>query len=204
MSTTTSSATELGKRQLRQALRLRRRGLSSGAQRFAARQLALRAQRQPWYIRARSLVLYIAADGEIDPQILLRHALAQGKRVYLPQLRSGNRLGFGEYRAGMRLRRNRFGIPEPLLRRHLSLEKLDLVLLPLVAFDRRGNRLGMGGGFYDRTLAGLCSAYVSRANTPRLIGLAHAFQEVENLSSQSWDVPLNGILTNSGWLAIRR
>jgi 5-formyltetrahydrofolate cyclo-ligase len=62
----------------------------------------------------------------------------------------------------------------------------------------------MGGGFYDRTFARLRSTYLSRANTPRLIGLAHSFQQVENLSSQSWDIPLHGILTDSGWLATGR
>ena len=195
---------ELSKRQLRLLLRARRRGLSRGQQRRAAQRLAARAQRQPWYIKARSLAMYMAADGEIDPQVLMHCALAQGKRVYLPQLRAGNRLGFGEYRAGMRLRRNRFGIPEPLFCRQVSLLALDVVLLPLVAFDRNGNRLGMGGGFYDRTFARWRRTYISRANVPRLIGLAHALQQAENLASQSWDVPLGGVLTDAGWLSIDR
>ncbi|HSB96160.1 MAG TPA: 5-formyltetrahydrofolate cyclo-ligase [Spongiibacteraceae bacterium] len=198
----TESAVQLSKRQLRQLVRARRRALRPGEQRRAAFKLAQRAQRQPWYIRARSLVLYMAADGEIDPRVLMRQALAQGKRVYLPQLCRDGSLLFGEYRAGMRLRRNCFGIAEPVLRRKVSLLELDVVLLPLVAFDRSGNRLGMGGGFYDRTFARWQRIYTSRANAPRLIGLAHGFQQVDNLASQSWDVPLSGVLTDADWLSI--
>jgi 5-formyltetrahydrofolate cyclo-ligase len=200
----TVSDVQSSKRQLRQLLRARRRVLRAGGQRRAAFKLAQRAQRQAWYIRARSLAVYMAADGEIDPRVLMRCALAQGKRVYLPQLHKGNRLVFAEYRAGMRLRRNRFGIAEPPLRRQVSLLDLDVVLLPLVAFDRHGNRLGMGGGFYDRTFARRQRIYASRANAPRLIGLAHGFQKVENLASQSWDVPLSGVLTDADWLSIDR
>lgn len=200
----TESDVQLSKRQLRQIVRARRRALSAGAQRRAAFKLAQRAQRQTWYIRARSLALYMAADGEIDPRMLMRQALAQGKRVYLPQLCGDGSLLFGEYRSGMRLRRNCFGIPEPVLRKKVSLLELDVVLLPLVAFDARGNRLGMGGGFYDRTFARWQRIHASRANAPHLIGLAHGFQKMENLASQSWDVPLAGVLTDTGWLSIDR
>jgi 5-formyltetrahydrofolate cyclo-ligase len=191
------------RRELRLSMRARRRRLSRGQQRLAAQRLARRATRQSWYIRARSLALYLAADGEIDPQVLIGRALADGKRIFLPQLRAGNRLGFAEYRRGARLRRNRFGIPEPLRGRQVALRELDVVLMPLVAFDGRGNRLGMGGGFYDRTFARLRQPYCSGANAPRLIGLAHGFQQVAGLVQQSWDVPLNGTLTDNGWIAVR-
>src|SRR5690349_11065873 len=123
---------ELNKRQLRQLLRARRRALNRGAKNRASQRLAQRAQRQPWFIHARSLALYIAADGELDPRYLLRAALASGKRVYLPQLLSGYRLGFGEYRQGMRLLRNRFGIPEPQLVNRSNSTRVDVVCLPLV------------------------------------------------------------------------
>jgi 5-formyltetrahydrofolate cyclo-ligase len=82
----------------------------------------------------------------------------------------------------------------------VPLRKLDVVLLPLVAFDRRGNRLGMGGGFYDRTFA---PRGRGRVSAPRLIGLAHGFQQVAELVDQPWDVPLRGVLTDSGWLETR-
>lgn len=199
----TADAMALERRVLRRAMRARRRALASGRQRHAAQRLARHLVRQPWYAQARSLALYIAADGEIDPHPAMLAALNDGKRIFLPQLLPGDRLAFREYRPGARLRRNRFGIPEPWRGRLLSPLQLDVVLLPLVAFDRRGNRLGMGGGFYDRTLAEARQRGRWRANAPRLVGLAHGFQQVESLESRSWDVPLSGVLTERGWVAAR-
>lgn len=191
------------RRELRRAMRARRRALAPGRQRRAARLLVQRIVRRPWYIRACGIAAYIAADGEIDPAALIRRALRDGKRIYLPQLLAGNRLAFREYRAGDRLHRNRFGIPEPRDTRRVALSELDVVLLPLVAFDRRGNRLGMGGGFYDRTFAGLRRR--GRGNAvPRLVGLAHGFQQVAGLAQQDWDVPLDDVVTERGWIAARR
>src|SRR5687767_13746260 len=97
------------------------------------------------------------------------------------------------------MRRNRFGIPEPTGRR-CAPQQLDLVLLPLVAFDRRGARLGMGGGFYDRTFAFL---RVAGRRKPRLVGLAHHFQEVAQLPREPWDVPLAAIVTERGWVSVK-
>jgi 5-formyltetrahydrofolate cyclo-ligase len=188
------------RRELRRSMRARRRALTSGQQRRAAQLLAQRMVRRPWYIHARGIAAYIAADGEIDPAALIQRALDDGKLVYLPLLRPGNRLAFGEYRAGDRLRRNRFGIPEPLGARRVALNKLDVVLLPLVAFDRHGNRLGMGGGFYDRTFARQRSG---GSGMPNLVGLAHGFQQVADLAIQPWDVPVRGVLTDDGWVATR-
>jgi 5-formyltetrahydrofolate cyclo-ligase len=182
------------RRELRRHMRARRRALDVVSQRRAAHRLVRRMVLQSWYKRSRTLALYIAADGEIDP------AWADGKRVFLPQLRVGNRLVFREYRRGARLRRNRFGIPEPLQGRTIVPSELDVVLLPLVAFDRRGNRLGMGGGFYDRTFARLRRRSIG---APGLIGLAHGFQQVAELADQPWDVPLRGVLTDDGWFAAR-
>jgi 5-formyltetrahydrofolate cyclo-ligase len=188
------------RRELRRLMRARRRALLPTQQRCAAQRLVRRLVLQSWYRRARTLALYMAADGEIDPARVLERAWADGKRVFLPQLRVGNRLGFREYRQGARLRRNRFGIPEPLSGRRLLPIELDIVLVPLVAFDRRGNRLGMGGGFYDRTFAGRRRRNV---RAPSLIGLAHGFQQVSELVEQPWDVPLRGVLTDDGWFAAR-
>src|SRR5690606_40461575 len=66
--------------------------------------------------------------------------------------------------------------------------------LPLVAFDARGNRLGMGGGFYDRTFA---RAPRARTLRPRLVGLAHHFQQVASLPAEPWDIPLDAIATDA-------
>jgi 5-formyltetrahydrofolate cyclo-ligase len=145
---------------------------------------------------ARRIALYWPNDGEMDTQLLLKRLKRMRKRCYLPMLSSlsHDRLWFVP--VGARLRNNCFGIPEPMApaRARLRAAELDLVFLPLVGFDRRGNRLGMGGGFYDRTFAFLRAHGAWRR--PRLIGLAHACQEAERIEAAAWDVPLAAIVTD--------
>ncbi len=95
------------------------------------------------------------------------------------------------------MRRNRFGIPEPLTHKrvHVPPWGLDLICMPLVAFDRQGNRLGMGGGFYDRSLAYRRGR--QSWHKPRLLGIAHALQEVAELEPRPWDIPLSGVATEA-------
>ncbi len=108
-----------------------------------------------------------------------------------------NRLWFSEYKFGDKLIRNRYGIFEPDIRRRKPIPAwgLDLLLLPLVAFDASGNRIGMGGGFYDRTFAYLKTR--NRWHTPKLIGIAHELQHIDSIEPNAWDIPLNGIVTES-------
>lgn len=153
--------------------------------------------------RARRIALYWPADGEIDPRPLMQLTSARDKRFYLPVLSPLTRhtgrglLWFARYRPGERLRPNRFGIPEPVGRGPHLLKacRLDLVILPLVGFDALGNRLGMGGGFYDRTFA--FRHRRARWRRPRLIGVAHECQRLERIDLRPWDVPLDAILTES-------
>ena len=189
--------------QLRRALRQARRALTAAQQRDAARDLYRQLAQHPLFRRARHIALYLPNDGEIDPRLLLREAQRRGKRTYLPVLHAWprTRMVFQRIAPGERLRANRFGIPEPRIdrRRQRPVWALDLVMLPLVGFDDAGGRLGMGGGFYDRSLA-----YQARRQTwkkPRLLGLAHECQKVDRLVQASWDVPLSGTVTGNGWYA---
>lgn len=177
-----------------------RRALPIRVQRLHARQAGRIYRRSPLFLRYRRIGLYIANDGELDPAPIAACALAAGKRLYLPVLRRfpGGSLWFSDYPPGARLRNNRFGIPEPDLRTHPPLPPwgLDVVLMPLVSFDASGNRLGMGGGFYDRTLAYLHHRRCWRR--PLLIGLAHECQRSRQLPRRPWDIPLDGVLTENG------
>jgi 5-formyltetrahydrofolate cyclo-ligase len=145
------------------------------------------------------IACYLAVDGELDTLPLLQRACRLGKEIYLPILpaRASDRLKFARYRPGDRLVNNRFGIPEPMAgtRRILAPAKLDLVMAPLVAFDADGNRLGMGGGYYDRTFAYLHQR--TRWVKPRMIGIAYDFQRQAHLPAQPWDVPLHAIATET-------
>ena len=181
---------------LRRELRAARRALSPRQQFQHAASVACRLVRLPVFRRARRIALYWPADGELDPRPLLARAHRLSKVCYLPVLRPrpDRRLWFAPYAPGAPLRLNRFGIPEPRGHQGLRLARhLDLLLMPLVGFDADCNRLGMGGGFYDRTLA-----YLRRhraANRPRLIGLAHACQQVDHIEPQPWDIPLEAVVT---------
>lgn len=185
---------------LRREMRTLRRALSPQQQHQAAQQLLTRFRSHPLFLRSRHIAFYLANDGELDLSPLIEAAWQMGKRCYLPILSPlyHNHLWFAPYRPDSRLQANRFGIPEPICtwQQTRAVWSLDLVLTPLVAFDAAGNRLGMGGGYYDRTLA-----YLRRRqywHKPRLIGAAHGFQQVEQLPVASWDVPLHGILTEQG------
>ncbi len=189
---------------LRRELRARRRALDPSARRRAAQTLARVVALHPFFIRARRIATYLACDGEIDPGPLVARAWACGRRCYLPVLvdRPWPHLRFAPHLPETRFVTNRFGIPEPdVPRRHLlPARALDLLLLPLVAFDGRGNRLGMGGGYFDRTLAYQRGRKWRR---PRLLGVAYAFQQVDALDAARWDVPLHGVATEQGAVALR-
>jgi 5-formyltetrahydrofolate cyclo-ligase len=183
--------------QLRRELRRRRRNLSAPQQRHHAIAIARRLSGMTLFRNAQRIALYLESDGEPGTSPLLARLWRYGKRAYLPVLRKigDNRLHFCEYRRGDSLPANRFGIAEPDPRHRPPTPPwgLDLILLPLVGFDGNGQRLGMGGGFYDRTLA--FSRHRHHWRGPRLIGIAHECQRVADLPSRPWDIPLHGIVT---------
>lgn len=179
---------------IRQLMRERRRSLSEQQQSKASIGLVHQLSNLPAFCHSTRIAFYLANDGEIDPSIAMGIAEAAGKQCYLPVLHplKQNRLYFAEYQNGDPLLINRFGIKEPSLKSAKIVPPLgiDLILLPLVAFDRDGNRLGMGGGFYDRTLA------IQKKFT-RLIGLAQSCQETDKITHQPWDIALQAIVTDT-------
>ncbi|MDY7550056.1 MULTISPECIES: 5-formyltetrahydrofolate cyclo-ligase [Pseudomonas] len=191
----------LSRPQLRRMLRNARRALTPSEQRKAAQGVYRQLAQHPLFRRAKHISLYLPTDGEIDPRLLLRAAQRRGKATYLPVLSAWPRtkMVFQRVRPGEKLLPNRFRILEPRVnvRRQRKVWALDLVLLPLVGFDDAGGRLGMGGGFYDRSLAYLARRQHWRK--PTLLGLAHECQKVERLVQASWDVPLAGTVTDKQW-----
>lgn len=151
------------------------------------------------YKRSKKIAAYLAADGELSPEYLIYHAWKSGKQVYLPILAPfSNRLYFAPYRKGCRLKANRFHILEPDVYPTLWLkpQQMDLILMPLVGFDLQGNRLGMGGGFYDLTLSFV--RFRKSPHKPRLVGLAHQCQQVDQLTAEAHDIPIQMIATEQG------
>lgn len=194
-------AKDLSRPTLRRQLRQARRQLSPTQQRLAARDLYRQLTQHPVFRRARHIAFYLPNDGEIDPRPLMLEAQRRGKATYLPVLNAWprTRMVFQRLMPNEGLKPNRFGIAEPAFRpnRQRRIWTLDLVLMPLVGFDEDGGRLGMGGGFYDRSLA-----YRGRrknGHKPTLLGLAHECQKVDRLPLEPWDVSLQATVTDQSW-----
>lgn len=191
------------RRALRERLRAGRRAMPADERRQAALAVAALVADCALYARARHVAGYWACQGELDPLPLLERAWAVNKRVYLPVIVDDpvETLRFAPYRPNSALRPNRFKIPEPDLpeAEWLSPEQLDLVLTPLVAFDVAGARLGMGGGFYDRSFAFLQDS-ASQHKRPYLLGLGYEFQKIpELLAREAWDIPLDAVATEAAF-----
>lgn len=183
---------------IRSEIRLQRQSLSQRQQIAAAHLIGRRIITLQSFRNARRIACYLANDGELDLSVVMARMRMMNKRCYLPVLDTlgSNRLWFAPFDDITPLQVNRFGIPEPMVsaREFVAAGSLDLIFLPLVAFDRHGNRLGMGGGFYDRSLA-----FLKRRHywiKPRLYGIAHEFQQLSRLTCAPWDVPMHGIVTD--------
>ena len=185
------------RQELRSQMRKQRRTLSVHERKRYSLQIAKRIAKTPLFRNSNRIAFYIARDGELDLWPLMQIAWKMKKHCYLPILSPPfqQHLYFGRYEEGDPLIPNQFSIPEPKVspRQWRKGRRLDLVLTPLVAFDAAGNRLGMGGGYYDRTFAYLRNH--RHLQKPKLVGVAYAFQQVPHLESARWDVPLSSIVT---------
>lgn len=188
----TESKARSEKAKLRRRMRAARRALSLYQQRLHGRAAAIHLSRSPRMQCARHIGIYWPMDGELDIRWLLQRFA--DKHFYLPVLPAEPHphLRFRRWHGGPLGYRNRFRIPEPLRGRLQPPRRLDLVLLPLVAFDPSGARLGMGAGFYDRTFA---FKRLLPGAGPVLIGAAHQLQCVPGLPTDSWDIPLDAVVT---------
>lgn len=186
---------------LRKQLRARRRQLSRQQRIEASEQLADHVAASRLFCRSQRIAAYLPVDGEMDPTPLIELAWSMRKKIYLPVLTPpySGKLWFVRYQPYSRMVKNKFGIPEPVVdhRQRIHTTALDLVLTPLVGFDNQGNRLGMGGGFYDCTFAFLNNR--EHLKKPRLLGIAYENQRVDKLDTEAWDVQLHSAATEQGY-----
>ncbi|ELE5028313.1 5-formyltetrahydrofolate cyclo-ligase [Vibrio fluvialis] len=188
---------QYSRHELRKLVRQQRNQLSSDIQYQASQDLICRFAALPEMQTCHHIALYLSTDGELDTQPLIEWLWSQGKAVYLPVLHpfSAGHLLFLHYQSSTPMTYNKFGILEPRLDQTLvkPVKELDLICTPLVAFDSHGHRLGMGGGYYDRTLA----HWFKTGEGAQPMGLAHDCQHVEQLPTETWDIPLPKIVTPS-------
>ena len=182
---------------LRQQLRKTRLALTAHMREQAAASAIEIVLRHPRFQRAQRIAGYIGSKGELDPTPLLEQAAAMNKRCYLPVLhpfRHG-RLWFYRWNPEDRMTLNRFGIPEPDVRAGglIAARDLDLVIVPLLGFDNACHRIGMGGGYYDRSFA--FTRRLRHISAPFMLGFAHEAQRVDELPQRPWDVPMDAVVT---------
>jgi 5-formyltetrahydrofolate cyclo-ligase len=173
---------------IRQIMRRRRSRIAYGAQKRAAYCLSQKILRSSIFQNSHHVAFYTAVQGEIDLSGLIKQAWSQGKSCYLPIL-DGKQLRFIHYRPTTPMQPNQFGILEPTVGDIILPQYLDLILMPLVAFDRHNHRIGMGGGYYDRTFA-----VTNNKVSPYLMGVAHRCQRVQKITPAVWDVPLDSVV----------
>jgi 5-formyltetrahydrofolate cyclo-ligase len=193
-----SPSAQAARQAYRRQLKTARDQLSTSEQTSAAYDLVDQVMAQPEVQQAETLAAYFSFGSELNTEPLLQALLDAGKRIALPVLHpfTPGHLLMLHYDSNTRLVDNRFGIPEPALRCPdvVPFTDINCLLTPLVGFDAVGNRLGMGGGFYDRTLTGW---HQGRYPSLSVFGLAHDCQFVEALPTEPWDVPLPGVITPS-------
>jgi len=180
---------------LRQILRKQRRQISHSRQQQHSQSIIQYIIHSPLYKNSHHIALYLAADGEVDLSSMIEQLFNDNKKIFLPIILSKKNsiMHFQLFDNETPLEKNCFGILEPVYQenRCIAVEHLDLILAPLVGFDEFGNRMGMGGGYYDRALQPLIDKQIKT----QFFGIAHEFQKVQHLQANHWDIPLHGIIT---------
>ena len=184
--------------ELRKNLRQKRESLSPPFRTRASQNIVQRLIALPIFHASQRIALYLPYNFEVDISALT--SAIPEKEYYLPILAATNHLEFGLYHPGDPLQPNIFGILEPALHTLQSADELDLVCTPVVGFDEQGNRLGMGGGYYDRTF----SFKENEIYQPFLLGIAFDCQKVDQLETEIWDIRMNGILTEQNFYSLQQ
>ena len=182
-------------KELRKQLRLLRKSIDEKIRKEDGKKILQQCQKNKLFEGVKHIAIFIPNDGEIETEHTIKFLKDRGYFIYLPIL-VGEKLKFAEM--GEHFRKNRFGIDEPMHAPEMDAEQIDLIFMPLVGFDKNKNRLGMGGGFYDKTLSFKLKS--KSYHGPKLFGLAFDCQEVEYLDAQPWDVPVDGIVTPTRFL----
>ena len=188
---------------LRARMSVRRNELDAKQRIAAAAGVLDSLESLPEFMTDAKVAGYWAVRGELPLNLAVASLTRREQQYFLPVLGQARQLRFAEYREGARLQGNRFGIPEPEVPTEAlqTAGDMDVILLPLLAFDRKGHRLGTGGGWSDSSLAFLGNE--PRPARPLLVGIGYGFQEVEAVSIEPWDVDLDYVATDAELIACR-
>ena len=177
---------------LRSQLKAQRNTISAKNIEIASTKATTLLTEMPLYQQANSIAVYLAFGGEINTNGLINSALLNSKNIYLPVIGDKQSLYFAPYTKQCTLKLNQFGINEPICsaNEYRPISAFEIVLMPLLGFDKQGNRIGMGAGYYDRALAD------TTFGKPVKIGFAYDWQCIDSLEPRPWDIPMDYIVTD--------
>ncbi len=180
---------------LRRKALLARREMCPDARATSSSIICSRVLRNREFFAAHAVASYLPMEDEVDTLSVIERAWRANKRIFVPVLRSRREMSFREIRPETTLRKNSFGLWEPETGETIQPRDLDLVITPTVAFDENNNRIGMGGGYYDRCFSFL--RYRRHWLRPKLIGVAFACQKIEKISPNVWDIRLYDVISEA-------
>jgi 5-formyltetrahydrofolate cyclo-ligase len=188
----------LRKAELRKAARSRRRMMRGARHAELDRRIGAILVDRITTLEARCVAGYMAFDGEPELHTALQELAQRGLCLALPVLdtRDGAPMKMRRWWARTKMRPNRYGIPEPVEGEEIPGTEIDIILMPLVAYDTTGTRLGMGSAYYDRYLHELAGR-----DRPLRVGVAYAAQQLEHIPRQPWDVPMHALANENGWFS---
>ena len=186
--------TDLNLQQLRTRLREAREKLGAADRIGAAQGVMETLEQLPEFLVDQRVAGYWAVRGEVPLNLVYARTRSRQQKYHLPILTDAKSLVFAPWESGDAVTINRYGISEPDPANAVSADSLELVLVPLLGFDRSGNRLGSGAGYYDRTFSFLKGK--PRPIAPVLVGIGYHFQEVAPMTPHDWDVPMDFIATD--------
>ena len=188
---------KINKDEIRKPLLALRAQLSKSEQQEKSAQIVEHIKQSDIFIQSKRIAFYHAVRGEANPAGLFNNT-NDSQQFYLPLLSADKNQGlvFAPIDQNTQYKNNAFSIPEPIVDTHalLDAKELDLVIMPLLGFDLTGNRLGMGGGYYDRCF----SFKQAQPKKPVLMGFAYNFQQLDEINAEPWDIGLDMIATESG------
>ena len=184
------------KNKIRKYVLQKRNAMSCDEKTAASKLVTCLVIQSQYFIEANKIGCYVSTNNEVETKYLNKAILESKKSLYLPKIRSKNRMDFVVSHKKTMYQKNQYGIPEPIDDKSVDVKSMDLIIVPLVAFDSNKNRIGMGGGYYDRKFNYLKNSKMK----PNLLGIAFDCQFHNKIQSDSWDVNLTNVITETGFI----
>ena len=165
-----------------------RRSMSDSDRQIASEKICRRVTHSREFFAANTIGCYLPMHDEVDPSRIIERAWRANKRIFCPVMGKNGEMTYRYLGRNTTLLRNSFGLWEPVDSEIIAPRQLDIVITPLVAFDKHLHRIGMGGGYFDR-----CFSFLRHRRqwiSPKLIGVAFAAQEIDEISPNPWDIRL--------------